>query len=485
MRRRRRGGAPATPPGDNRIAAVMALPVPDVAKWRRVHLIGIGGAGMSGIAHLLLARGVAVSGSDLKESRGLDALRSRAKIFVGHRADQVSDPDAVIVSTAIPADNAELQEARRQKLPIVTRAQVLAALTQNHRTVAVAGTHGKTTTTSMITVMLSGLGSDPTFVIGGDLNEIGSGAGVGSGGVFVAEADESDGSFLLLHPDIAVITNIEEDHLDFYGGREEIERAFTAFASQARSVVAWWDDPGVKRALRDTPGLIREGASADYDVVISSWEPMNTGTRARVQVFGTPVALELSVPGEHNVRHAAESLAVAALLGFPLQDAAAAVRSFTGVRRRFDIRGEVAGATFLDDYAHHPSEVRAVLETARALNRRRVIAVFQPHRYTRTAVMWRALGESLKEADLAVVTDVYSAGEAPIPGVTGKLLVDALAEITPGKRIVYLPHRSEVPSFLSREIRDGDLVMTIGAGDITVAGEETLERLGGTETSGG
>lgn len=465
----------------DRITAISGLSLPDLTEWRSAHLIGIGGAGMSGIARLLLARGVAVTGSDLKESRTLDGLRSKTEIFVGHRAEQIGNPDAVVVSTAIPPDNPELQEARRRGIPVVTRAQVLAALTQGHRTVAVAGTHGKTTTTSMITVMLSGIGSAPTFVVGGDLNEIGSGAGVGSGDIFVAEADESDGSFLLLHPDIALITNIEEDHLDFYAGREEIERAFAAFAKQAETVIAWWDDPGVRSALRGATNVIREGSSPDYDVVVASWEPLPMGARGRIDVLGTAVDVELSVPGEHNVRHAAEALAVAALLGLPLDRAAEALASFTGVRRRFDLRGEAGGVRFVDDYAHHPSEVRVVLQTARIGGPGRIVAVFQPHRYTRTASMWRELGESMAGADVAVITDVYAAGEPPIPGVTGKLLVDALAEVAPGKRVIYVPRRSDVPWLLAREVRKGDLVMTMGAGDITMVGEETLERLRETE----
>ncbi|HEX2266695.1 MAG TPA: UDP-N-acetylmuramate--L-alanine ligase [Actinomycetota bacterium] len=466
----------------DRISAITGLVLPDISRWRSAHLVGIGGAGMSGIARLLLARGVAVTGSDLKESRTLDGLRSTTEIFVGHRPEQIGNPDAVVVSTAIPPDNPEVQEARRRGIPVVTRAQVLAALTRGHRTVAVAGTHGKTTTTSMITVMLSGVGSDPTFVVGGDLNEIGSGAGVGSGDIFVAEADESDGSFLLLHPDIALITNIEEDHLDFYAGREEIERAFAAFAKQAGTVVAWWDDPGVRSALQGASNVIREGSSPDYDVVISSWEPLPTGARGRVEVLGTTVDVELAVPGEHNVRHAGEALAVAALLGLPLDRAAEALASFTGVRRRFDFRGEAGGVRFVDDYAHHPSEVEVVLQTARMGNPGRIVAVFQPHRYTRTASMWRELGESMAGADVAVITDVYPAGEPPIPGVTGKLLVDALSAVAPGKRVIYLPRRSDVPWLLAREVRRGDLVMTMGAGDITMVGEETLEHLRETKS---
>ena len=434
---------------------------------------------MSGIARLLLARGIAVSGSDLKDSRGLAALREAgAKVFVGHRRRQVGRPDAVVVSAAIPPGNVELKEAQRQDLPIASRAHVLAALMRSKRSVAVAGTHGKTTTTSMISVMCSRLGLDPTFVIGGDLNEIGSGAGHGAGDVFVAEADESDGSFLLYEPAVAVVTNIEVDHLDYYPGRAEVETAFAAFAGRAGSVVACWDDSGVRRALAGTAvRLVRYGWDPAGDVVLGDEDLRWNGSTATVRCQGESVQLRLSVPGRHNLLNAAAALGVAAELGLPVGAAAEALGSFSGVRRRFECRGVAGGATFIDDYAHHPSEVTATLAAARLDGFRRVVAVFQPHRYTRTHALWRELGESLGTADVVVVTDVYGAGERPIPGVTGKLLVQALTEAVPGKRVIYLPRRSDVVPFLAGVIRDGDLVLTMGAGDITMVADAILEQL--------
>jgi UDP-N-acetylmuramate--alanine ligase len=459
---------------------------------------------MSGIARLLMARGIAVTGSDLKDSRELLALRQAgAVVSVGHHGDQVGEPDAVVASAAIPPDNPELRHARAGGIPVFTRAQVLAALMEGKRTVAVAGTHGKTTTTSMISVMCGRLGLDPTFVIGGDLNEIGSGAGHGAGELFVAEADESDGSFLLYRPDIAVVTNVEEDHLDYFTGRQDVEDAFASFVHQARSVVACWDDPGARRALsalrseaRLTPGgetvpkprpqpqpeLLTYGWHPDADMVVRVEELRGNGSTAVVRWEGQEIPLTLSVPGRHNLLNAAAALGVAARLGLPLVEAAEALRSFSGVRRRFDCRGVAGGTTFIDDYAHHPSEVAATLDAARIDGWGRVVAVFQPHRYTRTLAMWRQLGESLRTADVVVITDVYGAGEQPIPGITGKLLVEALVEAAPGKRVIYLPRRSEVVPFLAGEVRDRDLVLTIGAGDITMVAEAVLERLRGGGT---
>jgi UDP-N-acetylmuramate--alanine ligase len=479
--------------------SIPTLPIPDASGWRRLHLVGIGGAGMSGIAKLLLARGIRVSGSDLKASLGLSALRSLgAAVSVGHSAEHVGAPDAVVASSAIRSENPEVRAARAAAIPVLMRAQVLAALMQGRRGVAVSGTHGKTTTTSMVSVMLSRLGLSPSFVIGGDLNESGSGAEHGSGDVFVAEADESDGSFLLLRPEIAVVTNVEEDHLDFYGGRQAIEAAFAAFAGASRTVVACCDDPGVQRALRGLAGpILRYGEGEGADVRVLRTAAWGGGVRGEVDVAGTRVRVRMAVPGRHNVLNAAAALGVAHVLDLPVQAAAEALETFTGVRRRFERRGTGRGASFVDDYAHHPTEIAATIEAARgvesdgpvAASSGRVVAVFQPHRYTRTRSMWRALGESLRGADVVVVTDVYGAGEDPIPGVSGKLVVEAVAESAPGRRVVYLPRRSEIAPFLASEVREGDLVLTLGAGDITMVGDETLDRIqeagGCAETPGG
>jgi UDP-N-acetylmuramate--alanine ligase len=461
--------------------SIPTLPIPDLSRVRRLHLVGIGGAGMSGIARLLLARGVEVTGSDLKESRGLGDLRTLGGVvYVGHHASQLDDPDAVVVSTAIPPSNVELTAARARGLPVWFRAQALAALMVGHRGFAVSGTHGKTTTTSMLSVILDRAGLDPSFVIGGDLNEIGSGARHGSGEVFVVEADESDGSFLLLPANVAVVTNVEEDHLDFYpGGRREITQAFARFMARAETVVACGDDPGVKEALalsgRDA---LTYGAGPGNRAVLV---PTNGARTARAELHlpdGSSVDLDLQVRGRHNLMNAAAAVLASGLAGVDPAEAAGAVASFTGVRRRFEYRGCAREAEFYDDYAHHPTEVRATLSAASA-DGRRVVAVFQPHRYSRTRAMWRPMGESLARADVVVITDVYPAGEDPIPGVTGKLLVDALAEAVPGKRLIYLPRRSDVVDFLAGEIHAGDLVLTLGAGDITMVVEETLDRIRG------
>jgi UDP-N-acetylmuramate--alanine ligase len=467
------------PPG-----SIPTLPVPDLSGIRRVHLVGIGGAGMSGIARLLVARGVEVSGSDLKDGPALPALRREgATVDVGHDGALVDEADAVIVSTAIGPENPEVLEARSRGIPILARAQVLAALSRERRTVAVAGTHGKTTTTSMVAVILERAGLDPTYVIGGDLNESGSNARSGKGELFVAEADESDGSFLLMSPEIAVVTNVEEDHLDFFSGQGDIEAAFAAFCRRATSVVACGDDPGVRRVLGEAGiSAMTYGESAENDVRVDLVEIRPEGSRGVVRWADATQAITLPLPGRHHILNATAALVVARQLGVETPAAAAALETFRGVRRRYERRGTIGGALFVDDYAHHPTEIAATLASARAAvpagdGRGRIVAVFQPHRYSRTAAMWRELGWSLRHADVAVVTDVYAAGERPVPGITGKLVVDALAEAAPGKRIVYLPHRADLAPFLAREVRPGDLVLTLGAGDVTMVSDEMLARV--------
>jgi UDP-N-acetylmuramate--alanine ligase len=457
--------------------SIPTLTVPSLEGIRKLHLIGIGGAGMRGIARILLARGIDVSGSDLKRFPGEEGLRSAgAEISIGHRAEQLDEADAVVVSSAIPQGNPELVEARRRGFPVLARAQVLAALASGKRTFAVAGTHGKTTTTSMLAVVLGRAGLDPTFVIGGDLNESGSGARHGAGPLFVAETDESDGSFLLLHPEVGIVTNIEEDHLDFYRDGQEIRAAFVRFVTQAEHVIACGDDPGVATVL---------GAAGRSDAVTyglgeantARLEPTGSGTGTLHLANGASVVLEVQVPGLHNLKNGAAALLAAVHAGVDPPAAAAALSSFTGVRRRFEHRGEARGATFVDDYAHLPTEIAVTLRAASSRKHERLVAVFQPHRYSRTQAFWRSLGESLGDADIVVVTDVYDAGEEPIPGVSGKLLIDALAEARPSKRIAYLPRRGDVVRFLEREVRPGDLVLTLGAGDITMVAEEILEHV--------
>ena len=461
-----------------RPGTIPTLPVPDLRAVRRAHVVGIGGAGMSGLARLLLARGIQVTGSDLKAGPALDSLRAEgARIDIGNRAEHVRDPDVVIISTAIPPTNPEVRRAEDAGIPVVMRAQALAALVADRMTVVVAGTHGKTTTTSMLAVILERAGVDPTYVIGGELNESGSNARAGKGPVAVVEADESDGSFLLFEPTVGIVTNIEVDHVDFFpGGQREIEEAFRAFCERCGSLVAFGDDPAVRRVLRGLAVPVTTyGVGAGNDARVEP-EPGPAPARGNLARANDQLPLELRVRGRHVLLDAAAAILAAEAVGVDPEVAAAALESFTGVRRRFQIRGSVRGAEVVDDYAHHPSEIAATLETARGFAPRRLVAVFQPHRYSRTNALWRTLGESLGAADVVVLTDVYGANEQPMPGVTGKLLVEALLDTAPGKRVAYLPRRSDLAPYLAGEIRPGDMVLTLGAGDITMLGDELLAR---------
>jgi len=450
---------------------------------RSVHLVGIGGAGMSALARVLLARGAHVSGSDIKESRGLAALRALgAEISVGHRAGNLDGARTVVVSSAIPPANAEVQAARERGLPILQRAQVLALLMREHRGVAVAGTHGKTTTTSMIAMVLRHAGLDPTFLIGGDLNEVGTNAHHGEGEWLVAEADESDGSLLWLAPEIAVVGNIEADHLDHFRDEEEIRETFVAFLANLLSdgvAVLGIDDPGVAAiASRLERRIVTFGLAPGADWTAEIAERGPAGQRVVVRHAGAFAGeVVLAVPGEHNVRNALATLAVASLVGVPFAVAAEEIASFAGVQRRFQVRGSAGGVTFVDDYAHHPTEVRATLAAAREQGWARIVAVFQPHRYSRTLHLGRQLGEALSAADRVVVTDVYGAGEEPIPGVNGRAVLDGVLEARPRAHVAYLPKPGDVPSFLADRAEPGDLVLTIGAGDVTMLADEVIAAL--------
>ncbi|HEX9717271.1 MAG TPA: UDP-N-acetylmuramate--L-alanine ligase [Actinomycetota bacterium] len=464
--------------------SIPTLEVPDLSGVRTAHLIGIGGYGMRSLARMLIARGVRVTGSDLKD-QGLDELRALgATVFVAHRAEQVGDPDMVVVSSAVQERNLELREARHRSLAVLARAQVLAALTTGRRTLAVAGTHGKTTTTSMLSVILERAGLDPSFVVGGDLNEIGSGAKHGEGELFVVEVDESDGSFLLFHPEVAVVTNVEADHHAFYSrGRPEIEAAFARFMAQAEHLVVCGDDPGTRAALEwsgrggeaVTYGLGQENRAR---LAVAAADGSGAAGSVVLEDGGEAVELQLGVMGVHSLLDATAALLAAREVGVAAELSAEALTTFTGVKRRLEFRGSARGAAFYDDYAHHPTEVVTTLAAAPRADRSRVVVVFQPHRYTRTRALSRELGESLSGVDVAVVTDVYHADEDPIPGVTGKLVVNALTASAPGQRVVYLPHRKDIVRFLVGEVRPGDLVLMMGAGDIPMITDEVLETLG-------
>ena len=383
-------------------SSIPTLEVPELSGVRRVHMIGIGGAGMRNLARLLMARGIEVTGSDLKDSAGLRELREAgASVVVGHSPEHLGEPDAVVISSAIAEPNVELAAARERDLPVWARAQALAAAASDARTIAVAGTHGKTTTTSMVALVLERAELDPTFVVGGEPNETGSGARSGGGAWFVAEADESDGSFLLFRPEIGIVTNVEVDHVDFYtGGRGEIEAAFGAFADRCSHVIACADDPGAMRSIEATSArVLTYGTAPASDVRLDILSVGPGGSTARIHVGGESLDLKLAIDGAHNLRNAAAAIAAGTLTGVPAELAAEALGSFAGVHRRFEHRGSVRGAEFYDDYGHVPTELAVTLDVARRTSPARLVAVFQPHRYSRTQALWRELGRSLIEAD--------------------------------------------------------------------------------------
>jgi UDP-N-acetylmuramate--alanine ligase len=453
---------------------------------KRVHLIGIGGAGMSGIARILLARGTAVSGSDAKDSRTVLALRALgADVAVGHDAAHLPEPPAtVVVSSAIRESNPELAAARERGLPVVHRAQALAALTEGRRLAAVTGTAGKTSTTSMLTVALQHCGLDPSFAIGGDLAASGSGAHEGSGDVFVVEADESDASFLAFSPTVAVVTNVEADHLDHYGSAEAYVAAFDEFLGRILPggvLVTCLDDPGAaalaSRAEARGIRVRRYGRDAAADARLVDFRPDGTGARIVLHHEGREHILRLAVPGEHMALNALGALLAGVELGADADALLAGLAAFDGVRRRFEFRGRAAGVAVYDDYAHHPSKVAAQLRAARQVvdGHGRVVVAFQPHLYSRTRDFAAAFGEALGIADEVVVLDVFGAREDPQPGVSGALIADAVP--LPRDRVRFVPRWEEVPAVVAGIATAGDLVVTMGAGDITVLAPEILLEL--------
>src|SRR5688500_11895559 len=445
----------------------------------RVHFIGIGGAGMSAIAKVLLERGVEVSGSDLKRSRAAIQVEGMgATVRVGHHPDAVAGAGVVVASTAIRPSNPELVAAQAQDIPVLSRGQALADVLAGHKDIIVAGTHGKTTTTSMIVTILERAGMDPTYLIGAGLNDAGTNARSGSGELAVAESDESDGSFLLLKPSIAVITNVEQDHVDHWESMDALWDAFGSFVSSTEEdgavIVPATDARLVEmaRASGRRTVLFGSGGVAAEDVAANEgWLGFGLPNEAAIQ----PVALE--VPGDHNVSLALAAVAACVDAAVGLTEIATGLAAYSGVERRFQLRGEAAGVTIIDDYAHHPTEVKATLAAARSGRWDRVLAVFQPHRYSRTAAFATEFGGSFLDADRVMVTDVYGAGEEPVPGVSGKLISDAVCARLPGRPVAYLPHRAELVAYLKSSVRAGDAVLTMGAGDVTSLGEELLLEL--------
>ena len=467
----------------------MKVPVPDVLlpadQLGRVHFVGIGGAGLSGIARIMLARGIAVSGSDAKESRTLEALRALgARCHVGHAAEQVHDVDTVVVSTAVREDNPEVVEAQRQDLRILPRSAALESVMQGRRVVAVAGTHGKTTTTSLLTVALQHCGADPSFAIGGELNESGANAHDGSGEIFVAEADESDGAFLVYSPFAAVVTNVEADHLDNYGTEEAYHAAFSQFLDRldpAGFLAVCVDDPGAAAlaAQARSRGLVTVGVGESPEADVRAEGVTFAGSTSTFTVVDRGRRLgeiTLQIPGRHYVLDALGALAAGLRLGFAFADLKRGLESFTGTRRRMELKGEVAGVRVYDSYAHHPNEIAGDLQAARSLaGEGRVVVAFQPHLVSRTRIFGGQMGEALGAADEVVVMDVYVAREDPEPGINGQMVASHVP--LPAEQVVFEPSWQATPRRLVDRARPGDLVLTLGAGDVTLVGPEVLELL--------
>ncbi len=461
------------------------------AELQRVHMVGIGGAGMSGIARILLDRGGMVSGSDAKESRAVAALRARgATVRIGHDASSLDllpgGPTAVVTTyAAIPKTNPELVEARRRGIPVILRPVVLAKLMAGDTTLMVTGTAGKTTTTSMLIVALQHAGFDPSFAVGGELGAAGTNAHHGSGPYFVAEADESDGSLLEYTPDVAVVTNIEADHLDYFGSVQAYVDVFDKFMERVKpggALVVCADDPGAAALADRTEALgirvLRYGSSGDNLAArLVDWTQRGTEAVATVQLAGEehPRTMRLAVPGRHMALNALAALLAAVQVGAPVDAVLDALAGFEGVRRRFELVGTAAGVRVFDDYAHHPTKVAAALSAVCTLageSRGRAIVVFQPHLYSRTEIFAREFGEALSAADEVFVLDVYAAREQPIAGVSGASIAEHVT-----KPVTYIPDFSAVAARVAAAARPGDVVVTMGAGDVTMLGAEILRAL--------
>jgi UDP-N-acetylmuramate--alanine ligase len=474
--------------------AVTPPDVPAAEDLGRVHLMGIGGAGMSGIARILVARGLAVGGCDAKDSAGLAALRALGvEVSLGHDPAHLDRVDTLVVSSAIRPGNAERVAAGEMGVRVLPRAAALASVMAGRTGLAIAGTHGKTTTTSMVTVAMHACGKDPSYAIGGDLNEPGSNAHHGTGEFFVAEADESDRSFLLLAPDGVVVTNVEPDHLDNYADAAAVHAAFEEFVARVAPggpALLGADDAGslalAQRARAHGLDVRTFGTSADADVRIDSLEVRAAGSAFDLVVGGRRLGrVTLAVPGAYNAVNAAGALGLGLAMGLPFADLARGLASFSGARRRFELKGVAAGVRVYDDYAHHPTELsRGALVAARGAARDgRVIAVFQPHLYSRTARFAADFGAALGAADEVVVMEVYGAREDPLPGVTGAMIAASVP--LPASRVHFESSWSAIPALVAGLARPGDVVVTIGAGDVTMIGPAVLDELGRTATSPG
>ena len=459
-------------------------------RYQQIHFVGIGGIGMSGIAEILLNLGYRVTGSDQKRNDAVERLAELgAKIFIGHAATNVEGAHVVVYSSAVSRENVEVQAARQQQIPAIPRAEMLAELMRLKYGIAVAGTHGKTTTTSMVGAVLAEGHYDPTIVVGGRVTNLGSNARLGQGEFLVAEADESDGSFLKLAPTIAVVTTIDAEHLDHYGNLDAIRDAFVAFVNRVPfygSAVLCLDEPNIQRLIpRIEKRIVTYGLESSADLVAR--RVRLTGMTSRFEVFHRLTLLgevTLQIPGRHNVLNALAAVGVGLDLEIPFAAIQKALAGFSGVQRRFQILGEAGGVTVVDDYGHHPAEIRATLAAAKAGFERRVVTVFQPHRYTRTLHLREEFLTAFNLADVLIVMDIYAAGEAAIPGVTAEDLADGIR--AHGHRdVTYLgSDRTRVVEHLCEIVRRGDLVITLGAGDVSQLGPALLKRLNADSLTG-
>jgi UDP-N-acetylmuramate--alanine ligase len=458
------------------------VPSLDLSNPRRIHVVGVGGAGMSAIAGVLLAMGHEVSGSDATDSAVLQRLAAAgATVRAGHDPEAAAASEVVAVSTAIPVDDPEVVAARRAGIPVLRRAELLAAICATRSTLAVGGTHGKTTTTAMLAMALRGASQRPSFIVGGDIAGVGTGAAWDEGEWFVVEADESDGTFVELPRHGVIVTNVEADHLDHWGSFDALGDAFEVFVAGAdgpRVVCA--DDEGARALASRVAGCVTYGTADDADARITEVASGRDGVTFRFDGR----AVSLRIPGVHNARNAAAVLTLGRELGVDLGAMVDALATFEGVGRRYERRGEAGGVTFVDSYDHLPTEVAAVLAAARDGGWARIVCVFQPHRYTRTAALWRSFADAFVDADRLAVTEIYAAGQQPIEGVSGKLIVDAVLDAHPRSEVAWLPERASLARWLRATLRPGDLCLTLGAGDLTTLPSELLVMLGsGSRTS--
>ncbi|MCL4386481.1 MAG: UDP-N-acetylmuramate--L-alanine ligase [Cyanobacteria bacterium] len=460
----------------------MDFNIKDFENHKNFFLVGIGGAGMSAIAIVLNGMGFSVKGSDIKESRYVNILRNCGiKVFIGHCEKNIDDSDALIYSAAISSDNVEMKAARRKKIHTFTRSDALAWILSKGKGIAIAGTHGKTTTTSMISMVLSHLDMDPTIIIGGELNELGTNASFGMGKYVVAEACESDGSFMKYSPFISVVTNIEEDHMDYYKNYENLRQSFIKFINNTEKdgflIVNGDEVTDEKLSGVKNMEILRFGISNSNDIYAENivLDDFKSNFLLVIKNINLKMKVKLSVPGIHNIKNSLAALSVAFKLNLDIGRSIRILENYVGVKRRFEKRGISRGATIIDDYAHHPSEIKAVLDAALNIRKNRIITVFQPHRYSRIKALYEKFDNCFDKTDVLVLTDIYSSGENPIPGITSKLLVDFLIKNDFKKKLAYIPKLTDVKDYVESIVNKDDMVLIMGAGDITRISDELIK----------